>query len=97
MVTQINERGKIFTQVINKKPVQVIIQTQNQKISGTIYLIPENRIIDELNSNGQFLAVTEATILSKDDVKLYESEFLSVNLDQIIWILPVEEINQEKK
>ena len=97
MVTQINERGKIFTQVINKKPVQVIIQTHNQKITGTVYLSPENRIIDELNSNGQFLAVTDATILSIDDVKLYESEFLSVNLDQIIWILPVEEINQEKK
>jgi hypothetical protein len=95
MVTQINERGKIFTQVINKKPAEVIIQTQTHKISGTIYLAPENRMIDELNSNGQFLAVTNANILSQDDIKLYESEFLSVNLNQIIWILPVAEINQE--
>lgn len=95
MVTQVNERGKIFTQVINKKPVEVIIQTTLNKITGKIYLVPENRLIDELNSESKFLAVTDSQIFSMEDKILYSSEFLSVNCDQIIWVLPVEEINRE--
>ena len=48
MVTQVNDRGKIFTQVINKRPVDVVIHTLLHKITGKIYLVPENRVIDEL-------------------------------------------------
>ena len=95
MVTQVNDRGKIFTQVINKRPVDVIIHTLLHKITGKIYLVPENRVIDELNSDSQFLAVTDSQIFSLDGKKLYTSAFLSVNCDQILWVLPIEEINRE--
>lgn len=97
MNTQFEEKGKIFTQVITKNPVDVIIQTTHHKIIGKIHIRPSDRLIDELNKADRFIAVTDATIYipgSENDV-YYESEFLTVNCDQIIWMLPLNEAKQE--
>ena len=87
-----DERGKIFTKVISKVPVNVIIQTTIQLIHGKIHIKREERLSDELNLEENFLPVTNAVIYSLEGQLLYEVNFLSINRAQIIWIIPVTEL-----
>ena len=87
-----DERGKIFTKVVSKIPVSVIIQTTGQLIHGKIHVKPEERLSDELNLDERFLPVTNAIIYNLDGQILYEANFLSINRSQIIWILPAAEL-----
>ena len=96
MVTQFDDKGKIFTQVISKKPYTVIIQTTHQTIRGTIHVRPTERVIDEINNSAKFIAVTEASVMDPDGNLLYESNFVTLNRDQIIWLLPVDEMQANK-
>jgi hypothetical protein len=86
------ERGKIFTRVVNKVPVNVIIQTTAQLIHGKIHVMPEERLSDELNREEKFLPVTNAVIYSLDGEVLYEANFLSINRNQITWIIPAADL-----
>jgi hypothetical protein len=96
MVTQFDDKGKIFTQVISKKPYTVIIQTTRQTIHGTIHVRPTERVIDEINNSAKFIAVTEATVMDLDGSLLYESSFVTLNRDQIIWLLPLDDMQVHK-
>jgi hypothetical protein len=96
MVTQFDDKGKIFTQVISKKPVDVIIQIGIQTIRGTIHLRPTERVIDEINHTQGFMAVTDATVLNASGEVMYITSFLSLNVDHITWVIPSEEINHIK-
>jgi hypothetical protein len=91
MYTQFEEKGKIFTQKITKEQKTVIIQTPLQKITGTIHIQMDNRLIDELNQANQFMALTDVEIFDLNNELTYKSAFLSINTDQIIWVLPVED------
>jgi hypothetical protein len=93
MVTQFDDKGKIFTQVISKKPVAVVIQTRQQQIRGTIHVRPNERVIDELNHSQPFLAVTEAEILASDGSVIYSCNFLTLNTSHIVWMIPIDEIH----
>lgn len=92
MVTQYDEKGKIFTQVISKKPVPVIVQTTQHTIRGTLHVRPSERIIDELNTSIQFIAITEASVLDLQGNLVYKSNFLTLNKEHVVWIIPDEEI-----
>jgi len=87
-----DERGKIFTRVVNKVPVSVIIQTTVQLIHGKVHIKPEERLSDELNLEENFLPVTNAVIYSLEGKILYQTNFLSINRAQVIWILPITEL-----
>jgi len=90
-----NEKGKLFTDVVSKEALAVIIQTIQQTIRGQIYLLPEDRLIDDLNQPMQFLAVTNAVVFTHDGQELYRAGFLSVNRANIIWVMPEQEISQK--
>jgi Family of unknown function (DUF6812) len=95
MITQYDEKGKIFTQVVAKRPVPVIIQTLQNTIRGSVHVRPDERVKDELNTlteRDRFLAVTDAVILNSLNEELFHTNFLVVNVDQIVWILPEEEL-----
>ncbi|NMB53564.1 MAG: hypothetical protein GYA15_02585 [Leptolinea sp.] len=92
MYSNFEEKGKIFTQVVTKKPINVTIQTTNQLIRGKIHIRPEDRVKDELNRKDLFIAVTDAIVFSSTGEALYHSGFLSVNTEQIIWLMPDEEV-----
>jgi len=94
MVTQYDEKGKIFTTVITKKPVEVIIQTTIHKIIGFVHYRPDNRLIDELNSVDTFLAVTDGKIFDLSGELLYQADFLTINIRQILWVVPARETKQ---
>jgi len=87
-----DERGKIFTRVINKIPVNVIIQTTVQLIHGQIHIKQDERLSDLLNLEEIFIPVTNAIIYSLEGQILYEANFAAINRGQIIWILPATEL-----
>lgn len=93
MVTQYDEKGKIFTQVVAKEPVLVTIQTTNQLVRGSIHVRPESRVKDELNNSKEpFVAVTDAIVYNLQQEELYRCSFLVINISHIVWVIPEEEI-----
>lgn len=88
MTIRFDEKGKFFTKIISKETIWAVIQTTSHRIEGYLHVRPGERIKDELNRAEQFLAVTEAVILSPGGEELYQCDFLSVNRNHIIWILP---------
>ncbi len=86
------ERTKIFSNVIFKRPVAVVIQTANHRITGNVHVRPDDRLRDELNKSEPFLAVTDASIFDLEGQALYRSKFLAVNVSHIIWLVPQSEI-----
>ena len=99
MVTQFDEKGKIFTTIVSKLPVRVLIQLPTNQVQGEIHVRKDGRLKDELDSANKYIAVTNATILSEDGSKvLKHCKFLSVNNSQIVWIIPeIEIINEEQQ
>jgi len=94
MTIRFDEKGKFFTDVIKKETVSVIIQTASFTIHGRVHIQPDERLKDELNTDEQFIAVTEAIVFDADGAEKYRSDFLSVNSDHIVWVLPVEALNE---
>jgi hypothetical protein len=92
MITQFEEKGKIFTPKITKDQREVLIQTTTQKIKGFFHVQMDLRLLDELNESNHFLALTDVEILDVNEIVIYKSNFLAINTDQIIWILPSDEI-----
>lgn len=91
MQTYRDEKGKIFTPRVTKHPVPAIIQTLTHRIRGQIYLRPGTRLLDEVNQSADFIAVTQAEVLDARGQVIHRSNFLSVNRQHIVWLLPVEE------
>lgn len=97
MVTQFDEKGKIFTTIVSKKPVKVMIQLPTNQVQGEIHVRRDGRLKDELDSANKYIAVTNATIFNQDGTKmLTQCKFLSINNSQIIWIIPDTEIIAEE-
>lgn len=95
MTIQFDEKGKFYTEIVPKDPVQSIIQTTTHRIEGNVYIKRGERLIDELKSSGQFIAITDARISLPQGEILYNPDFLSVNKDHIIWIIPHEDKDNE--
>jgi len=92
MVTEFNDRGKFFTNVISKDPVQVIIQTTHQRIIGEVHVRRGERLKDELNQPDQFIAVTNASVLRTDGNVELQTKLLLISSAQIVWVMPANEI-----
>lgn len=97
MFANFEEKGKIFTQVVTKEPVDVVIQTPTSCIHGRVHVRPEDRLKDELDRTTAFLAVTQAKIFDREGKNLlYESNFVAVNISSIEWVLPQSELKGNK-
>lgn len=86
-----DEKGKFFTKVVTKDMIQVLIQTLTHRIRGFVHVRRGERLKDELNRTEQFLAVTDAVVYSESGGVLYESDFISINRSQVVWLIPVED------
>ena len=90
MSKEIDERGKYFTDVIQKEPLRVNIRTSNSRIDGTVHMRPMNRLLDELNEgDASFIAVTQAKVQA--DGLTTHVPFLALRKGTIEWIGPIEE------
>ncbi|NPV78186.1 MAG: hypothetical protein HPY59_17655 [Anaerolineae bacterium] len=92
MYASFEEKGKIFTDVITKQPVEALIQTTQHLIRGFIHIRPQERLKDEINQSETFLAVTSARILDNKGNILYRSNFVAINRGHIIWLLPIQDM-----
>ena len=91
MTVRYDDKGKYFTDVIAKDVIPSTIQTLVSRIQGNIHVRVNERVKDELNRDEQFLAITDANIFNLQGQKLYEAEFMLINRDHVVWILPDEE------
>lgn len=91
MGLRFDEKGKFFTDVVAKDAILARIRTVTHLIRGWVYVRRGDRLRDELNRAEQFLAVTDVTIYGDQGEILYSGDFLAVNRDQIVWLLPEEE------
>ena len=90
MVLEYDEKGKFYTDIIKKEVVFAQIHTPANRIMGYIHIRIGDRLSDEINQDRLFLAVTGAEIFDLAGELLYTSEFLAVNRQHIIWLMPVE-------
>ena len=89
-----DEKGKFFTDYVTKEAVRATIQTVINRIVGNIYVRVGERVSDQLNKAGPFLPVTDAVVLDPSGSEIYQTNFLAVNLDQVVWMM-TEEIQDE--
>lgn len=87
-----DEKGKIYTNVVSKVPVEALVQTTLQLIRGTLHIRQGERVKDELDRDELFLAITNASVYATDDkTVLHQAPFMAVRRNQIVWILPLED------
>ena len=89
-----DDKGKFFTDVITKDAVPSIIQTLVSRIQGNMHVRINERVKDELNRGEQFLALTDVVVFNLQGEKIREAEFMLINRDHILWIIPDEENTQ---
>ncbi len=97
MTIEFDDNGKFFTNYISKDPLPVIIQTKIHRIHGNIHIRPDQRLKDQLDETEKFVAVTDAFIYSVDGQVLYQTRFLALRCDEIIWVVPQKEITESLK
>ena len=81
-----------YSDKIEKVAKRVVLQTLNDVILGDFHYRPRLRLIDELISGDQYLAITNATVYDKAGRARFKSKFLSVNRDHIVLIIPWDEM-----
>ncbi|MEN4040776.1 MAG: hypothetical protein ROW39_00415 [Anaerolineaceae bacterium] len=92
MYASFEEKGKIFTNIVSKTPLDVIVQTANHRIHGRVYHRPDQRLIDDLTGSGVFLAITDATVYELSGQLAFRTQFIALHRDHIHWIIPVDEL-----
>lgn len=90
-----DEKGKFFTDYVSKESIQAVIQTTTNRIEGNLYLRSGERVSDMLNRSEKFIAVTDSVIFGPEGNELYKCDFLAINLDLVVWLLPTEEPSQD--
>ena len=86
--TEYDENGKIFTDIISKISTYVTLQTTTHMIRGRMHVRRDQRVKDELDRSEKFLALTDVQVLGADGQALFQSPFLAVDRDHIVWVMP---------
>ena len=91
MTIEYDEKGKFYTDVVSKIPVQAVVQTPVQLIRGKVHVREGERLKDELDRDELFLAITDATVVGPDGQVQFQGPFIAVRRSQIVWVFPDEE------
>lgn len=97
MTIEYDDKGKFYTNVIQKVPVPSIVQTTTNLIRGLIHVRQDERLKDELEINEQFIAVTEVSVCDADGKVIFSGPFLAVQKDQIVWVMPLNEEHKKEE
>jgi len=92
MGEKILNQAEFPSHYVTKKPTPVIIQTSDHRLHGDVHVGLGKRLKDELDGGLQFLPVTNVTVYSDNGEILYRTHFLLINRDQLVWILPDEDL-----
>lgn len=96
MSIEYDAKGKIFTEVVSKTAVYATIQTTTHRMRGQIHIRRDERVKDELDRDESFLALTEVSVLGSDGNVLFETPFLAVRREHIVWVIPESTSGEEK-
>ena len=96
MITEFDQKGKLYTDVVLKKNVPATIQTITHRIHGELHIRPDERLTDELIRSENFLAITNVTVFDSRGQLVYHADFLSLNREHIIWLIPDDEITNDE-
>lgn len=91
MTIEYDEKGKYYTNVIQKVAVPSIVQTTTHLIRGLVHVRQGERLKDELENHEEYIAVTNATIHDPGGNVVFSSLFLAIQKKQIVWVMPSEE------
>ena len=94
MTFEYDNKGKFFTDIISKTPIDVLVQTTTGLVQGTLHIHRDERLKDELDRDKSFLALTDASVVSADGEILYKNNFIAIQRGQIVWVMPRE--NEEE-
>ena len=97
MQTQVKSQELIdaFTKNIEKVAVKVIIHTHSAIIVGEMHARPNLRLIDEIINGDQYLAITNADVYDKSSKAQLHTKFLVLNREEIVLLIPWEEIERK--
>ena len=96
MTIEYDEKGKIFTDIVSKVPIQATIQTTTHLMRGRLHVRRDQRIKDELDMNENFLALTDVSVLGPDGQTLFQAPFLAVRRSHVVWVIPEQDKHEEK-
>jgi len=96
MTINYDEKGKIFTDIVSKEAVIVRIQTIKHFIKGEIHIRSDWRLKDELDMPEPFLAITNASVFDAADKLLFQTKFIAIRREQVVWITTDQEIEREE-
>ena len=91
MSIEYDNKGKYYTNVIQKVPVPAMVQTTTNLIRGLIHVRHDERLKDELENKEEFIAVTEVSVCDASGKVIYSGPFLAVQKKQIVWVMPLSE------
>ena len=97
MSFEYDDKGKIFTDHVSKIAVYATIQTTTHLMRGRIHVRRDQRIIDELDLEENFLAITDVNVLGTDGQVLFQSPFLAVRRMHIVWVIPEQKSGEERE
>jgi len=94
---EFDDNGKFFTDIISKTPIPAMIQTVTHRIHGNIHVGQDRRLKDELDLPEKFIAITDAVIYLSDGQVLFQANFVALQRNEIIWVIPDSEITDATK
>jgi hypothetical protein len=93
MLDRVDLKGKVFTARVRKDHIEVELVTTQGRVHGYVHVAPNQRVKDLLNNpNEQFLAVTDATMGEDSDEEVLLHDFITINKDYIITVIPINEV-----
>jgi hypothetical protein len=95
MTTEFDEKGKIFTDIVSKISIYVTIQTTTHMVRGRMHVRRDQRVKDELDRGEKFLALTDVQVLGSDGQVSFQSPFLAVKREHIVWVMPEQKPGEE--
>jgi hypothetical protein len=95
MTIEFDDKGKIFTDIVSKVPVQVVVQTTLQLLRGRMHVRRGERIKDELDRDELFIAMTDVEVVGSEGQVLFQSPFIALRRNQIVWVMPENEDQEQ--
>ena len=96
MTIEYDEKGKYFTNIVTKAAIPAKIKTQTNLVEGDIHIKPDERLKDELDLPEPFLAVTNATVYTEAGQIAFQTSFLAIRREQIVWVTALSDVSKEE-
>ena len=96
MNIEVDEKGKIYTDVVPKFAVRATLQTVSHLMQGNIHVRVGERLKDELDQPTPFLALTEVEVVAADGRVLFRAPFIAIRREQIVWVMPAADLAEEE-